>query len=152
MPDRGVTRMTTIIDATDLVLGRMANQVAKRLLQGEEIQIVNAEKAIVSGTTKAAIKNRYIERFHLGTSRKGPFMSRMPHDLVKRTVRGMIPYQQPKGRAALQRLRTHIGVPTELAGKETQTLEDAKRVPRGITMTVGEIAKAMGSTYKPQEA
>ena len=47
--------MTTIIDATDLVLGRMANQVAKRLLQGEEIQIVNAEKAIVSGTTKAAI-------------------------------------------------------------------------------------------------
>lgn len=152
MPDRRVNHMATIIDATDLVLGRMANQVAKRLLKGEEIHIVNSEKALVSGTTKAAIKNRYIERYHLGTSRKGPFMRRMPHDLVKRTVRGMIPYQQPKGRAALKRLMTHIGVPPELAGQETETFEDARRVPRGATMTMGEIAIAMGAPHRPQEA
>lgn len=137
----------TIIDATDLVLGRMANQVAKRLIKGEEIHIVNAEKAIVSGTTRAAIKNRYMERYHMGTSRKGPFMGRMPHDLVKRTIRGMIPYQTPKGREAYKRLKTHIGVPAELAGQQTESLEGAMRVPRGIIMTIGDIAHSMGAPF-----
>lgn len=142
--------MVSIIDANGCVLGRLANQVAKRLIAGEEIHIVNSEKAIVSGTTKAAIKNRYLQRYHLGTYRKGPFMSRMPHDLVKRTVRGMIPYQTPSGRAALKRLKAHIGVPAEFRGKDLEVLGDAKRNPRGMTMTIGEIANVLGAPHNPE--
>ncbi len=40
--------MVTVIDADGLLLGRMASVVAGRALAGEEIAIVNAEKAIVS--------------------------------------------------------------------------------------------------------
>lgn len=139
--------MATIIDATDCVLGRMANQVAKKLLEGEEVHVVNAEKAIVSGTTKQQIKTRYLERYHLGTYRKGPFMGRMPHDLVKRTVRGMIPYQQPKGREAFKRLRCHIGVPAELKGQDATVLEAAKRVPNAAIMTIGQLSRALGANF-----
>ncbi|HDH44680.1 MAG TPA: 50S ribosomal protein L13, partial [Thermococcus sp.] len=39
--------MVTVIDATGAVLGRLASIVAKRLLNGEEIAIVNSEKAII---------------------------------------------------------------------------------------------------------
>ncbi|RLI06236.1 50S ribosomal protein L13, partial [Candidatus Bathyarchaeota archaeon] len=39
----------SVIDASGLILGRMASIVAKRLLEGEQIEIVNAEKAVVSG-------------------------------------------------------------------------------------------------------
>ena len=40
---------TAVIDAKGLVLGIMASMTAKRLLQGENIIIVNAEKAVISG-------------------------------------------------------------------------------------------------------
>ena len=39
----------TIIDASNLLLGRLASIIAKRLLSGEEIIVVNAEKAVISG-------------------------------------------------------------------------------------------------------
>lgn len=136
--------MVTIIDATGCVLGRMCTRVAKRLLQGETVHVVNAEKALVSGTTKSSIKERYSFKYHVGTYRKGPFMSRMPHQIVKRTVRGMIPYQTPTGREALKRLKAHIGVPAELKGQETIAIEAAKREPSGTTMTVGEISEYLG--------
>src|SRR5256885_11680767 len=38
-----------VVDATGHVVGRLAAVVAKRLLNGEEIVVVNAEKAIVTG-------------------------------------------------------------------------------------------------------
>ncbi len=38
-----------IVDATGLVLGRLASRDREQLLAGEEIKIVNAEKAIITG-------------------------------------------------------------------------------------------------------
>ena len=64
--------MVTIIDAEGAVLGRLGTNVAKRLLNGEEIAIVNSEKAIIVGK-KATIKNRYKQKREVGTYRKGPF-------------------------------------------------------------------------------
>ncbi|MEM4704878.1 MAG: uL13 family ribosomal protein, partial [Candidatus Bathyarchaeia archaeon] len=43
------TEKTAVINADGLILGRMATYVAKRLLKGESIIIVNAEKAVLSG-------------------------------------------------------------------------------------------------------
>ena len=45
------TGVTTVIDATGLVLGRMATDVAKRAKNGETVHIVNAEKAIIVGAS-----------------------------------------------------------------------------------------------------
>ena len=39
-----------IIDATDLIVGRMGAFAAKKVLLGEKIDIVNCEKAAVSGS------------------------------------------------------------------------------------------------------
>ena len=53
--------MTTIIDATGLTLGRLSTNIAKRLLEGEEIAIINSEKAMISGK-KSSIKERYKQK------------------------------------------------------------------------------------------
>ena len=43
----------------------------------------------------------------------------MPDQILKRTVRGMLPYQKnSSGRAALRDLRVMIGKPANLAGEE----------------------------------
>ena len=47
-----------IIDATNLLVGRLATVVAKKALLGGKIDIVNAEKAIISGPKRLVI-NKY---------------------------------------------------------------------------------------------
>ena len=138
---------TTIIDATGLVLGRMATNVAQRAKSGEDVHIVNAEKAIITGSSKKAIQARYRFKREVGTARKGPYFPREPHMLVKRTVRGMLPYQKSDGRAAYQRVKAHIGVPKELAGQDTITIEAAKREARSF-MTVAELSRFLGAHDK----
>lgn len=61
--------MTTIINGEGLLLGRMASIVAKRALNGETIAIVNAEKAIISGS-RARVLSLYGQKRSRG-SREG---------------------------------------------------------------------------------
>ncbi len=137
--------MVTVIDADKAILGRMCTHVARRLLDGEQIAIVNSEKAIITGK-KSAIKKRYKQKRDVGTYRKGPFFPRMPDRLVKRAVRGMIPYQTPHGRTAFKKLKCYIGVPKDFEGKSFEQIEDAKKQPVDY-MTVDELSKFLGVNF-----
>jgi large subunit ribosomal protein L13 len=136
-------RPVTVIDATGLVLGRMATTVAKRAIEGHEVHIVNAEKAIIVGASRKAIQEHYLGKRQMGTSRKGPFFPREPHMLVKRSVRGMINYQSSQGRAAYKRIKAHIGIPKELASAKAESIPDAKREARSY-LTVAELSTWLG--------
>jgi ribosomal protein uL13 len=132
-----------VIDATGLVLGRMATHAAKRAILGDEVHIVNAEKAIIVGSSKTAIQEHYLFKRQVGTMRKGPFFPREPHLLVKRTCRGMINYHSSHGRAAYKRIKAHIGVPKELRAEKTVDLPAAKREARTF-LTVAELSSWLG--------
>jgi large subunit ribosomal protein L13 len=134
---------TTIIDAKGLILGRMASVVAKRLLNGEKIIIVNAENAVISGKRLSVIREKH-EFLQVGHPKKGPIHPRRPDNIVKKVIRGMLPYKTPRGREALKRLRVHIGVPEEFKGKEMETIPEAdvSRL-RGRYITVSELAQAI---------
>ena len=135
--------MTSIIDASGAVLGRLSTNTAKRLLKGEEIAIVNSEKAIISGK-KSSIKNRFKKKREVGTYRKGPFYPKMPDQIVKRTIRGMIPYQTPHGRTAFKRLKCYIGVPKEFKGKKFENIKEAEKQPIDF-VTIEELSKYLGA-------
>src|SRR5207244_3829716 len=104
---KGGDRPVVVVDASGLVVGRMATFVAKQAIQGAEVHIVNAEKAIIVGASRKSIQEHYQFKREVGTSRKGPFFPREPHLLVKRTCRGMINYQSSQGRAAYKRIKAH---------------------------------------------
>jgi len=134
----------TTIDAKGLVLGRMASIVAKRLLNGERINIVNAEEAVISGKRLSIIREskQFLE---VGHFRRGPLHPRRPDMIVKKVVRGMLPRKKPRGQKALKRLRVHIGVPQELRDKEKETItEVAARNLRGPYIRVSELARNIG--------
>jgi len=134
-----------VIDATDMPIGRLSSIVAKRLLNGEEIHIVNAERAIINGN-KEEIIGRYRKKREIGgTKRKGPYFPRMPHMIIKRTVRGMLPYQQPKGRNAYKKLRVYIGIPEELKEKEIEKLNLKKSVNY---ITLKELSEYLGLKWR----
>jgi len=135
--------MTTIIDSEGAVLGRLCTIVAKRLLKGEEIVVVNSEKAIVTGK-KTMIKEHYKHEREVGTYRKGPFFPRMPDRMMKRCIRGMIPYQEPHGRTAFKKLKCYIGVPKEFQGQTFEKITVAEKHPADF-MTLQEIAQFLGA-------
>jgi large subunit ribosomal protein L13 len=135
--------MTTIINAEGALLGRLSTITAKRLINGEEIAVINSEKAIISGK-KFSIKQRYKQKIEVGTYRKGPYFPRMPDRIVKRTIRGMIPYQKPQGRAAFKRLKCYIGVPKEFEGKKTENIKEAKKKPVDF-ITIEELSRFLGA-------
>lgn len=113
----------TVIDASGLILGRMASIVAKRLLNGEKVTIVNAKNAVISGKRKKTIEEarKFLE---IGHPRKGPYHPRRPDKIVRRTIRGMLPRRKPKGQQAYKRLRVYIGVPDGLKGSKMETISD----------------------------
>jgi large subunit ribosomal protein L13 len=113
-----------IIDANNLVLGRLASVAAKKALLGENIVIVNCEKAVIIGK-KYNIFAMHRRKVSMGTHARGPINYRVPDRLVKRAIRGMLPYKQARGNAAFKRIKCIIGKPDEYA-KAAQTIEDLK--------------------------
>jgi large subunit ribosomal protein L13 len=133
-----------VINADGLILGRMASIIAKRLLNGEEIVIVNAEKAVLSGKRKSKVMEAK-EFLGVGHPRMGPFHYRRPDRIVRKTVRGMLPHTQPKGKQAFKRLKVFIGMPDELKEQKTETLTKAQA--KKLTcpyFSIGEFAKEIG--------
>jgi large subunit ribosomal protein L13 len=139
-----INKSTTVINADGLIVGRMASIIAKRLMNGEEVIIVNAEKAVLSGEKQSKVIEAK-EFLEAGAPEKGPFHYRRPDRIVRRTVRGMLPFKQPKGKQAYKRLKVFIGIPAELKDQKTETLIHAQA--RKLTcpyFTVGEFAKEIG--------
>jgi large subunit ribosomal protein L13 len=140
-----------IIDAKGLILGRMSSIVAKRLLQGESVIVLNAEKAAISGK-RLQIVHEAKTFLEVGHPRKGPYHPRRPDRIVRRTIRGMLPWKKPKGRQAYKRLRVYLGAPKEFDGKEMQTILDASAEKlKSPYITVGELAKEIGWSPEVEE-
>lgn len=132
----------TVLDAEGHVLGRLASHVAKRLLQGEEIAIINAEKVLVSGDRRQVV-NAYRGMWAKGSRERGPYFPRPPDRILKRTIRGMLPHKQGRGREALGRLRVYLGTPPELAGAKAQRIPDAAPA-RLSTTRLEHISRELG--------
>ncbi len=134
-----------VIDATDLVLGRMATTIAKKIIEGEEVAVVNAESAVISGKKKMII-DKYKKAYAAGSKYNGPFWPKRPDLFVKRSVRGMIPWKKASGKEAFKRLKVYIGVPDAYKEVEAMVCETAKASDLGTLnrIKVGVLCKQLG--------
>ena len=64
-----------VYDATNQILGRMSTRIAKELLMGETVHLINCEKACISGDPEVT-KKHYLERRQRGDPHHGPFYPR----------------------------------------------------------------------------
>ncbi len=135
-----------MIEATGSVLGSLSSVIARSLLDGEEIVVVNAELAVISGD-RVSVLNEYKEIRDIGSQTSGPFFPRMPDKIVTRTIRGMIPYQKPRGREAFKRLRVYIGVPDSYAESTLERIEEALGKLRCQYTKVGDLSRKLGAKF-----
>lgn len=130
-----------VIDGDGAVLGRLAALLAKRLLLGESIAVVNAEKVVVSGK-HSVVKDYFYHKRERGDPIKGPFYPKYPDRMLKRVVKGMLPVRKLRGREALKRLRVYIGCPEGMKGEKLgKTKEDL----RCKYTTLGNVSTDLGA-------
>jgi len=98
------------IDAENAVMGRMGSYVAKQLLKGNEVIVNNAEKVLLTGSLENNLARIKTLRKKGGSSQKGPLVSKVPERLLKRMIRGMLPWDRTRGREAWKRLKCYNGV------------------------------------------
>lgn len=134
-----------IIDGKDLILGRFAAFAAKQALLGEEVHIVNVELAVITGDKRKTIDS-FKQKRERGAPLVGPFFPRMPDRIVKRSIRGMLDYNAPRGKVAFARIKCHIGVPTQFAGKEMVSFEKMHvDKTHAKYITIKEISRELGA-------
>jgi large subunit ribosomal protein L13 len=135
----------TVVDVSGLVLGRAASAIAQRLLRGEQIVVINAEKSVVTGS-RQNILAFYTANRARGSKRTGPHYPRYPDRIFRRTVRGMLPHLKTRGKEALDRLDVYIGVPSIVAAAPRQSIDVARSRPSLRTpMTLEEVTRLLGA-------
>ena len=138
-----------IINAENLILGRLASYAAKQALLGNKVEIVNCEKAVITGNRKN-IFERYKARQSPGDVKHKPIVYKMPDMLVRRVVRGMLPWKKTRGRLAYKRVFCYIGMPESLKDKEIINLENANisKIKNLKYIHVKELSNYLGKNIK----
>lgn len=139
----------TLVDAKDLVLGRLGSDIAKRLLLGEHIKLVNCREVVVLGKKKFLVE-RYKNKLANKVVKQGPYYSRSPSDMVKRAFRNMLPYKNQRGIEAFKRLKCYNSVPSILLNEEKSTVESAKLDQNSVFYytKMGDICDILGYNKK----
>jgi len=131
-----VTRAWHVIDATDVVLGRLASQTAQLLRgkhkaifaphvdTGDFVIIINAEKVAVTGN-KRETKFIYRHSGYPGGLRKrsvGEMLDTKPETLVEKAITGMLPHGS-LGRSMATKLKVYAGPEHPHSAQKPQPFE-----------------------------
>ena len=138
-----------VVDGTDLVAGRLASSVAKMLLRGTRVSIVNCENVMISGTRGNVIGEyrKFLEISSILNPKHGPYHPRRPDTIIARMIRGMLPRKKPSGKTALARLRTYIGTPRGVKSLQRVELQRARITKASANyVTMAELGRAVGWT------
>jgi len=131
-----ITRKWYVIDATDMILGRLA-VVAANLLRGkgkpqytpnidcgDHVIIINADKVALTGS-KLEQKFAYHHSGYPGGLRATSYtelLAKHPERAVVKAVRGMLPKNR-LGRKQLAKLKVYAGTEHPHAGQKPETFE-----------------------------
>ncbi len=139
-----INREWWIIDAQDVVLGRMASHVAKLLRGkhkpmfsthldcGDNVIIINADKVKLTGK-KRADKMYYRHTGHPGgikeTTPEKIFAGDHPHRVVKKAIERMLP-KGPMGNAQFKKLKVYAGAEHPHEAQQPKVLDFAAMNPK----------------------
>jgi large subunit ribosomal protein L13 len=117
-----ITRAWHVIDAEDLVLGRLCTEAARVLRgkhkpifaphidTGDHVIVVNADKVVL---TSRKADQRMVYRYSgypggLKSESYGSLLGRRPEEAIRRSIRGMLP-KGPLGRQQIKKLKVYAG-------------------------------------------
>lgn len=134
-----------IVDAEGATVGRIGTLAAKKVLQGNKVIVVNSEKAIIIGN-KHGILEDYLKKRRLGKGvQKGPFFYYKPEMMLRKSIRGMLPWKRTRGREAYKQVICVKGVPDKYKDAKRITFEKKEKLK---FITLQELSKLI----RPQQS
>jgi len=133
------------INAKNLILGRVASLAAKKALLGENVNIFNIDLAVV--TDGKTTVEKYKHKLERGVDPShGPFFPKTPIGIIKRTIRGMLPYKQERGIEALARIKCYMGIPVKFKDVKLETIEKANlsKLPKYDFTSLKDLSNQLG--------
>jgi large subunit ribosomal protein L13 len=139
-----ITRVWHVIDAEEMVLGRICTEAARVLRgkhkpmfaphmdTGDHVIVVNASKVVLT-SGKAERKGVYRHSGYPGglkTETYAQKLARKPEQAVRDSIRGMLP-KGPLGRQMIRKLKVYAGPEHPHAAQNPQPLEFAAARARG---------------------
>ncbi|MFB6158887.1 MAG: 50S ribosomal protein L13 [Candidatus Nanohalobium sp.] len=132
-----------VVDAEGMVLGRLASEVAQYARDGEEVRVVNSEKAVISGDEEE-VKADYMQKHERGRRDRGPYFPKRADKILKRTVRNMLP-DGSDGRDTRSRVRTYLGVPDQMEDEvEEVDVKSGDELKHRNYVKLGEVSEHIG--------
>ena len=138
-----------VVDATNHIAGRLSSNVAKLLLKGNRVSIVNCDKIMISGARSNIISEykEFLEINSINHWKHGPKHPRRPDTIMKKMIRGMLPREKTSGKEAHKRLRTYIGSPKEVKSFKKIRFEKAMiRNSSSNYTTMANLGRTIGWT------
>ncbi len=142
-----MSNQPVIIDASNSVLGRVASVVAKRALEGDEIVVVNVEKAVITGKRLSIIADAHhrLETTTHQNQERAPIHFRKVDLIARRTIRGMLPWKKSSGKIAFKKIQVYVGIPPEYSSKSMCRIAGAEVSKLDCKyMTLEELSRAIG--------
>lgn len=136
-----------VIDGTNLIAGRLSSHVAKLLLQGKKVAVVNCENILISGKKQAIITEykKFLKIASILQPKHGPFHPRRSDRIIIKMIKGMLPNKKPSGKNALSNLRTYIGFPKNIKSINRLELKNVKiNKPTTYYIKMSELSTNIG--------
>jgi len=130
-----------VIDAENAVFGRLASYVAKQVLLGKEIAVVNSEKIRIIGNEKDITKKYIAMRRKGGSAMRGPYYPSIPYQIIKRAINGMLPKRKGRGVDALERVKCYDGIPHQF--KDVKMTKSSRDIIPIKSMTLQELSQKL---------
>lgn len=149
-PHADGTDRPIVVDASNHIAGRLSSLVAKMLLKGNRISLVNCERIMISGSRSNTIHEyrQFLKINSIINPKHGPVHYRRPDTVITKMIRGMLPFEKkPSGKTSHKRLRAYVGSPKELKPFKKVQFEKAmiRRSASSYT-TMGELCRVIGWT------
>jgi large subunit ribosomal protein L13 len=136
-----------LLDAKNQILGRLASYAAKHALSGSRVIVLNAEQAVISGRRRNIVEEakHRLETRTLANQTTAPVHQRRPDLYLRRVIRGMLPWEKAKGKAAFHRIYVYVGVPEEYSNKSAVKIPgaDASKLTTAY-IKLEDLAKEIG--------
>lgn len=109
-----------IVNAQGHVAGKLATFVAKNILEGQKVIVINTEYLVLTGPIDRSVGKftRYLNKRRLTKPENGQKHHRSPSMFFRRIVRRMVPKRIVRGQKALTLLKTYESCPDELISSQ----------------------------------
>lgn len=138
-----------IVNANENVAGRLASKVAKAIIKGEKVTVINAQDLVIVGN-KESILEKFtvkVDARVLSNPHFGPKYDRVPSKMFRRMVRNMLPTKKQAKVRIIKQLRVFNGAAKGIDSKEAIVFEDIKFNHRNNYMTLKDLALLLGGRW-----